>query len=148
MKSLRHYYIVFGAIYIGLTLFLSVLNMFLKLPMAGMSIVVPCLSAWLTAMRFVKLERRAPNEAEHKALTFGSFGIFLLLNVILTVGAVLVLGSQGVSVSELSSLMGGGLALIIIAVVVLVMFLSIFFGIWWAYGRSIRKLAPKIIERD
>ena len=138
-KSMGHYLLVFSLTYIGATVLITIIGVYLENRMGGMSVIIPCLSATFTGGRFMKAKNRLPTKAERKKLTNGSFLIFVGINLLLlglaAVGGIFNEFSESLNMSTITKIVGG--AFLFISMIT-------YFMIRWAYGSLLTKQAAKM----
>jgi len=136
----KPYIVTFACVFIGMSIVLGIIRLvFPNFSITGVSVTIPFFSALVAAEKFVKLQRRIPNETEKLALTHKSFIVVLIYNfVIAAIGYLL---WMQISVSKSLPF---GLTILIVMIVFLGMQ---YLMMRWAYGGLIAKRAPKILAR-
>lgn len=140
-RPLITYLLYFAFVYVGIVILFTIISIFISSAGSTATIVAPFLSAMVVGEIFIKFENRAPNDAEHNFLTWGSFAIFFSLNVILVLLVVL-----GGAFAELQAESDGNRILFIVfsAAMFILCFIA-FFMMRWAYGGLTRKRAVKLL---
>lgn len=140
-RPLSSYLLYFALAYVGILILFAVISTFLSSAGSSGSVIAPFVAAMLIGELFVKRENRAPSDEERDALTFGSFFIFVALNIVLLALAFFG-GAFGDVFAETDRL---GMLTTILAIVLIVIFAITFFMMRWAYGGLTRKRANKLL---
>lgn len=141
MSSLNRYYLIFGAVYIGIAILYAIVQMVLKVNMGGLGIVIPFLSAMITAQRFVKIEQRAPSDDERNQLALISLAIFVIINI--AVGFL----AFGAMPADMKTLFTDSKALGLMAAFIVFALGIAYFMMRWAYGGLIRKQVDQLLKK-
>lgn len=144
VRPFSSYLIYFAFAYVGMLILFTIISMFISSAGSSGSIVAPFLAAMIIGEFFIKKENRAPNNAERKALTWGSFLIFLAINI-----ALVALAYIGGAFGDIS--VGGngvGTLVLIVAALMTLLCVAVFFMMRWAYGGLTRKRAVKLLGKQ
>lgn len=130
---------IFGAIYLCTLIVMAVISAFFDgISSTGVGLVMLYLSGQLTAIRFVKNERRLPEKTEKRKLVWGSVLLSFALSILLA-GVVILSEAGQEGFKELVVL--GERPLFVWTIIILVVVLIHWGLLSLAYGRGVKKYA-------
>lgn len=138
--NMAKYLGIFGLIYLGTLIVITVIFSFFEGASSSVvNLVMLYLSGQLTAMKFVKDEKRLPEKAEKRKLIWGSVLLSLILPILLA-GAGIWLGAGAGGFEQFAAL--GNIPSFFWALIILVVVLIHWGLLSLAYGRALKKNAP------
>jgi formylglycine-generating enzyme required for sulfatase activity len=125
VKTNRHYWLLFGLLYIGISIFVilfqGLLVHFFNFGVPFLGSLVALFSAMFVSRLFYKREGRFPEKAERKSLIIGSLLVWLAITFVFSVLTVtilfLVVGRE--AAQDLLPMLSGGFILVVIFFVIL-----------------------------